>query len=349
MPVAAKIALISAQKGEEGRFAPSSSNVDWDKFRMFDAVARTGSFSKAAIQLGVQQTTVSRAIEQLEASIGVKLFDRSNSHQRSLTCAGERLYNDVNSAAEHLDRAMRRAHASAIETEGECKLLMSEGVATHWFVRYFLADFRARYPRVSLKLFTSNAYGKSQLPQFDIQIRFSPVGDNEVKTTRVGTFHFIFFASRDYVARHGMPHSIDDLTRHPMAEVISAPDQQGRWAMYTQGNEPVPNLLWSNSGSVVVEAVLAGLGIAQVPSYAFVTDDRLVPLIPGNDRPFGLYLNFSRDASEQPATRAMINYLRDHVFNKNKMPWFRDELEWPSEDWRAQFDGLIQRGNGDPR
>ena len=339
MPEVAKIALAHSRIGDEddALSVVTADKMDWDKFRVFAAVARTGSFTKAAIELGLQQSTVSKAIDQLETSIGSRLFDRTSAHQRSLTRAGELMNNEILSGALHFERAVGRARNATLAAEGECKLVMSEGVAAHWFVRHFLAEFQRRHPRVDVKLFTTNDYTKTLLPQFDMQLQFTPVADDNLMTVRLATFHFVFFASGDFVERHGMPRTVEDITQHPMAEVLQAPGHQRRWPTFTQGANPVRSAVASNSGSVVLEAVQASLCIAQIPSYAYITDKRLVPLVPGHDRAFGLYLNFTRDASEQPATRAMIDFLKNVVFNKISMPWFRDELEWPNEAWRERF------------
>src|SRR5580693_333173 len=89
----------------DGAEAPSSgSGLDWDEFRVFQAVAKFGSFTKAAIALGVQQPTVSRRIESLEAKIGAKLFDRSP-RGPELTYEGQRMLSDVNAAEIFLNRA----------------------------------------------------------------------------------------------------------------------------------------------------------------------------------------------------------------------------------------------------
>jgi len=339
MPEVAKIALAHSRIGDEddALSAVTADRMDWDKFRVFAAVARTGSFTKAASELGLQQSTVSKAIDQLETAIGSRLFDRTSAHQRSLTRAGELMNNEILSGALHFERAVGRARNAALSAEGECKLVMSEGMATHWFVRYFLGAFQRRHPGVDVKLFTTNDYTRTLLPQFDMQLQFTPVADDNLMTVRLGTFHFLFFASSDFIERHGMPSTIEDVTKCPMAEVLQAPGNQRRWPTFTQGANPVRSAIASNSGSVALEAVQASLCVAQIPSYAYITDKRLVPLVPGYFRSFGLYLNFSKDAKDQPATRVMIDYLKNVVFNKNAMPWFRDELEWPNEAWRGRF------------
>lgn len=337
MPEVAKIALAHSRIEDEDDAPLTANRMDWDKFRVFTAVARTGSFTKAALELGLQQSTVSKAIDQLETAIGSRLFDRTSAHQRSLTRAGELMNNEILSGALHFERGVGRARNAALSAEGECKLVMSEGIATHWFVRHFLGPFQRRHPGVDLKLFTTNDHTRNLLPQFDMQLQFMPVDDDNLMTVRLATFHFVFFASRDFVERQGMPKTFEDVMKCPLVEVLQAPGNERRWPTSTQDPNQAHGAIVSNSGSVALEAVQASLCVAQIPSYAYVTDKRLVPLVPGYVRSFGLYLNFSPDAKDHPATRVMIDYLKNVVFNKGAMPWFRDELEWPNEAWRERF------------
>lgn len=320
----------------------SPARVDWDKFRIFAAVARSGSFTRAASALGIRQPTVSRSIEQLESAIGAKLFSRG-SHGHYLTSEGRDILNDVQAAEMLLLRVISRVGEKRAGPEGDCKLLMSEGLATHWFARYFLTPFTVMYPNVQLRLSSDIDVTRTQIPPYDIQIQYAPPSDPSLMTTKVGTFHFLFFASKDYFSKHPMPKKFDDLQDHKLVDVSTSLTNKSRWSTYSESILPTPAAIFSNTGNIAAEAVLAGAAIGYMPSYAYVTDSRYVPLMRFKDVSCGIYVSFSRNGGERPSARAMIDYLKGTVFNKSEMPWFRDKFERPNPKWRAKFEQLMAR------
>ena len=118
---------------------------------VFEAAARTGSFTRAAQELNVQQPAVSAAIKQLEASLGLTLFTRAH-RSVTLTQAGERLYTDVSGA---FDRILHSARAlSARSRQAHVTLSASTAFAHYWMVPR-LAQFHAAHPGIDLRLQTS--------------------------------------------------------------------------------------------------------------------------------------------------------------------------------------------------
>ena len=318
------------------------TRVDWDKFRIFAEVARSGSFTRAALTLGIRQPTVSRSIEQLESAVGAKLVSRG-SYGHFLTSEGRDILNDVLAAEMMLSRAISRVGTKGTSPEGDCKLLMSEGLATHWFARYFLAPFTTLYPNIQLRLSSDADVSRAQIPPYDIQIQYAPPSDRTLITTKVASFHFMFFASKGYLAKHPTPKAFDELRNHRLVDVSTSLTSKSRWATYSEGASPTSAAIFSNTGNIAAEAVLAGAAIGYMPSYAYVTDARYVPLMRFKEVTCGVYVSFSRDGGESPSVRAVIDYLKSVVFNRTHMPWFRDEFERPNPKWRTRFDQLRDR------
>ena len=118
---------------------------------VFEAAARTGSFTRAADELNVQQPAVSASIKQLEQSLGTLLFARAH-RSVTLTHAGERLYNDVSGA---FDRIYRTAHMLA-ERRANAHVTLSASTAfAHYWMVPRLAEFHAAHPDIDLRLQTS--------------------------------------------------------------------------------------------------------------------------------------------------------------------------------------------------
>src|ERR1041385_5616515 len=189
--------------------AEGPHGIDWDDFRVFVEVVRTGSFNRAAVKLKMTQPTVSRRLQRLEESIGVRLFDRDRRGLR-LTLDGQRIYNDTCTAQTALMRAANQVAGAGRRVEGDCKIFMGEGVATYWMSR-FLGGFFTQHPNIELKLFGANDPTVDRRALFDLHVHYYEPSESEPIAIRLGTMHFIPFASRDYLRIHGTPQSIESL------------------------------------------------------------------------------------------------------------------------------------------
>jgi len=316
--------------------------LDWDDFRVFAAVAKEGNFHRAAKVLGVQQPTIGRRIQNLESRLGVKLIDR-NSRGMTLTYEGRRMADTAEAMAMMVSKAVSRAFIAEQEIEGECKLAMSDGVATGWFIPYFLGTFCARYPRVVLRLAAAPDADKIVIPPYDIQIRYAPAHDDELMTFRIATYHFTYFASRGYIEQFGLPKTADDLSSHRLVDVTAAlSSDTGLMAQYSNASALGRPYIYTNSGNIVFEAVAAGQAIGLLPTYTFLLAPDFVPVIPGYHFELGVFVYFTDAASKRPSTRGMIEFLRDVVFDKQHMPWFEDEYQEPADSWHGIFAELCR-------
>jgi DNA-binding transcriptional LysR family regulator len=154
---------------------PDLRSFDWDNFRVYIRVAREGSFTRAARQLKVTQAAVSRRMARLEKTLGVRLFDRGT-RGVNLTAEGGRLLNYANGAELMLARAVGSALESVRRVDGDCKIVMGDGLGSYW-VPPFFAPFFETNPSIDLKLFTSQDLGNNQTPPFDIQVHYThPLG-----------------------------------------------------------------------------------------------------------------------------------------------------------------------------
>ncbi len=318
----------------------AGADLDWDEFRIFAAVAKAGSFTRAASDLGVQQPTVSRRIESLESKLGTKLFDRGP-RGPVLTYEGTRIVNDVIAAGVLFERAARRAREAEKSVAGECKIIMTDGLASFWFVRNFLPLFVRQHPNIDLRLFTTTEQGKSHVPPFDIQLQFAPAGDQNLISAKLATYHFNFFASRSYIAENGAPSLVDDLTHHRLIDVGSSLTSPGHLMMYSVAERSTRPMLFTNSGALAAETVLSGSAIGFLPSCALLTSPEFVPVIPGFHFQTGVYVNYARETAERAPVRAMLDFLRRVVFDRRRMPWFDEEFNFPHEGWRTSFRQIL--------
>ena len=321
--------------------AGGSEDLNWDDFRVFLEVVQTGSFNRAAARLKMTQATVSRRLARLESRIGVRLFDRDRRGPR-LTFEGQRIYNDTNAAHFALTRAANQGAGTADRVEGDCKIFMGDGLASYWVTR-FLPAFFTRYPGIELKLFGAYDTAADKRAIFDLQIHYYEPSETEPIALRIGTLHFIPFASRSYLRMHGMPRGVRDLQRHRLLDLAVYLADMGSWAAWTREDGTKRTALFTNLSACLAEAVRHGAGIALLPTYSALVDPAFVPLDIGLHFQAPIFVSYHRDAPKNWAVRTTIDFLRHTVFDRKNMPWFREGFEMPSDEWTSGLKTMIDR------
>jgi DNA-binding transcriptional LysR family regulator len=306
---------------------------DWDDMRVFDAVAKTGSLRRAADWLRIQAPTISRRIEALERALGIRLFERTP-RGLVLTPLGKRAAIGADSMQMLMEDTASRLQ-SARDVDGEVRMLMSDGPANRWFIPFFLEAFIQKNPRIAIRLCTSSDTHDTVVPAFDIQLQYTPIAQDGVKSVRIAKLHFLFLATSEYIAKFGMPESREELADHRYCDITATlQSEHGFWSTYSNVEKPGRASLISNSGLVVANAVRSGVMIGLLPSYLYLADSNLVPILPSIHYELGIHLNFSAVATERQEVRSLIDFLKDAVFDKRN-PWFGDEFQTPVPAWRG--------------
>lgn len=317
--------------------------VDWDDFRVFLEVVRHGSFNRAALKLKMTQPTVSRRLVRLERAIGVRLFDRDRRGPR-LTYEGQRIYNDATAAQVALTRAANQATNAANRVDGDCKLFMGDGIASYWMTR-FIAPFFNRYPNIELKMFGAHDSSADKREIFDLHVHYHEPADADPIAVRVATMHFIPFGSRDYLHQHGVPNGVEDLGRHRLLDLAIYLADMGSWASWSREDAATRTVLFTNLSACLAEAVRHGAGIALLPTYATLVDDAFVPLDIGVRFQAPIFISYQRDAAKKWPVRATLDFLRNNVFDRKEMPWFRETYVPPSPDWKQRCATVVARAS----
>jgi molybdate transport repressor ModE-like protein len=311
---------------------------DWDDFRLLLAVGQAGSITRAAAMLSLTQPTVSRRIERLEATMNLRLIDRSHSGA-VLTAEGQRIVEELNVAHDAIRRAMQSSAGSRLD---DVKLLMTDGLATYWMPR-FLPAFLERSPEVELRVYTTTESGLEQRAHFDLSIRYIQPTDPNLITTKLGTLHFIPYASPAYIARHGLPSTAPELARHRLLDYILYLIDKGTWmtrlpAILGEGRAQ----LFTNSSAALCESVRSGAGIALLPTYVSVFEKSLVPLELGLRFETPFWLCYQQDAFARQSVRLAVGFLKC-IFNRRTMPWFAERYMSPIEFPDMDPAGVMQR------
>jgi DNA-binding transcriptional LysR family regulator len=316
-------------------------SLDWDDFRVFTAVAREGSYTRAASELRLTQSAVSRRIARLELALGARLFDRS-ARGAELTGEGVRLLNHAKGAELMLARAVGSVRESVERIDGECKLIMGDGLGSYWMPQ-FLTALLERNPAIRLRLFTGQDLGNNQTPPFDVQIHYThPMEDSRV-AIRVATLHFMLFASAEYVLNFGVPKNLQDLRHHRVTDSTFRLTEKGSLASWAGLDHDA--VLATNSSVVLCEAIRRGSVIGLLPTYLPVVEPGLIPILPDMHFHAPLFVCFGRETGMKPAVRATIDFLKEFVFDRQRMPWFFDHFVAPQKEWSRIYDSCLENAS----
>lgn len=324
--------------GHPNSDGPNLNDVDWEDFRIFLAAVRSGGFAKAAADLSIGQATISRRIERMERLFGVRLFERTPSGSKPSSEAS-RIIDLLRSAEESIQRAVDRIGSSNRRLAGEVRIIVTEGLAAYWFAP-FLAAFRRAHPDVSLRVTAESNVAFDRGEAFDVQVQFFEPFDQSRIAIRLGTLQFVPMASRDYLAEYGYPRALHELDGHQLFDHTAYLLDKGSWASWLDNRSDLQmGSLISNSTPLLAELVRQGQGIAILPTYAPLIDDRLIPLSLGVEFLTPFWMSYRRENAEQPHVRAMVDLIKRAV-DRRRMPWFSDNFVFPTPDrletWRRE-------------
>ena len=192
-----------------------------DLIRAFHEVAGRGSFSEAAKRLGISKGTASKYISELESRFGVRLLNRST-RALSLTDAGELLLSRTAPVLEMVDLTQAELAERASTPRGRLRVGVPYGMAAGELPE-LLSEFMGFYPEVTLSLHLSNDIQMVE-SGVDVQLRFGPIGNENLIVRRLLLMPMIVCAAPDYWKRRGIPKHPDELKMHD-ALTVSKPGE----------------------------------------------------------------------------------------------------------------------------
>jgi len=279
----------------------------WDDIRFFLAIQRTGSLSAAAGPLQVTQPTCGRRLAALEASLGVRLFDRTPEGLRA-TAAGAALVDAATAMEQNAYELALRASMTDRDLEGLVRIGATELFASTFLVGA-LAQLRERYPGIRAELVLSNREADLFRREADIAIRFRPHGvrptPDALVAQKLGDEPHALFATDAYLQRSGMPKDPGDLAGHDVV-VYSDRHPASEWCANAYRNATV--VLSAASMQVIAAAMGAGLGLGVIPYRAARLYPQLRPVSPVIARGTG-WLVVHPDLRQIPRVRVVIDAL----------------------------------------
>ena len=231
----------------------------WDGIEEFVAVARAGSFTAGARDFGASTTHMSRAIARLEARVDAQLFIRTT-RVLHLTDTGRIFLDQCQRLVDDREEAIAGIGATG-EPRGSLRITCSYALGEK-FVAPLVREFAQEHPALSVTIDLDNDVVDIVNRGYDLAVRTGHLEDSRLIATRVGQRELITLASRDYLSLRGRPAEISDLNAHDCLLGSSSQWHFRRDQTYR------PHGKWKcNSGTAVMEACLAGMGICQLPAF----------------------------------------------------------------------------------
>ena len=243
--------------------------MDWDKLRVFHAVAEAGSFTHAGDTLSLSQSAVSRQISALEEALQVPLFHR---HARGLilTEQGERLNRTVREVFAKLAMTEALLTESREKPTGRLKVTTTNGFGAQWLAPR-LQGFLEAYPEVSVVLILDDNDLDLAMRQADVAIRMHLPRQPDLVQRHLLTMNYYVCASPAYLKQHGTPRRPEDLDEHRLVLFGDyhppVPDINWLATMGRPAESPRPAVLEVNSLYAMMQAIQSGLGIGALPDY----------------------------------------------------------------------------------
>ena len=241
--------------------------VDWDKLRIFHAVADAGSLTHAGDVLHLSQSAVSRQIRGLEESLGTTLFHR---HARGLilTEQGELLFDATRNISSKLDTTTARIRDSEDNVFGELRVTTTTGFGTLWLVPR-LPRFYAKYPDLKIDLMLEERVLDLPMREADLAIRMKEPSQSDLIRRRLLDIRMRLYATPEYLESAGIPERLPDIAAHRVICQHPTTPQVTAGAMLSQtllAQNPRSTLM-VNTYFGVLQAVQAHLGIGVLPDY----------------------------------------------------------------------------------
>ena len=281
-----------------------------DSVAVFAEVAERGSFAQAARHLNLSPASVTRAVAELEARLGVRLLNRTT-RAVSLTETGQRFLAGARRVLADLAEIEQAAAGQGQAPRGELRVTAPiEFGRRH--VLPLVTDFLTQFPEVSVRLALIDRPVDLIEEGLDVAIRIGVLADSSAIATRVGALRRIAVASPAYIKRHGRPKRPDDLAAHNVIAFVGIEGAE-RWRFGAGIEAPIKPRLIVNTAEAAIDAAVSGFGITRVLSYQAVdalADKTLVRLLLDYERAeVPIHILYPDGRHPPPKLRAFLDAL----------------------------------------
>ena len=262
--------------------------MDWDKLKIFYAVAEAGSFTRATINLNLSQSAISRQIQSLEEDLKVQLFER---HARGLTLTenGEYVFKTAREVISKLKDVETSLSDQKNKPTGKLTITTVRSFGTHWLTPR-IQEFMQLNPNIEVELIFDDKELDLSTRQADIGIFMRrPKQLNYIQSKLVDINYYIY-GSTKYLEKYGIPKTINDLNKHrfiSFGKGAPSPVFNPDWALKlgVKDNKKRKSIMKVNSVMGLLLAVESGVGLAALPEYLVSSSTNVIKVLPNSAGP----------------------------------------------------------------
>ncbi|MGV6840183.1 MAG: LysR family transcriptional regulator [Planktomarina sp.] len=293
--------------------------MDWDKLRIFHAVADVGSLTHAGDTLHLSQSAVSRQIRALEESLNTTLFHR---HARGLilTEQGELLFEATRRIAKRLEATAARIRDSEEEVFGDLRVTTAIGFGSLWLAPR-LPHLYEQYPQIKVDLILKERVLDLPMREADVAIRMKEPSQADLVRKKLMSVRMRLYATEKYLATHRAIATLPDLAghrlicHHPDAPQVTAGAKMVRELL----TYDIESTLTVNNYFGVLQAVIHDLGIGLLPDY--VTTDfpglvRVLPQVDSSEVP--VFLAYPEELRQSKRVSAFRDFVEEEIIAKRR-------------------------------
>jgi DNA-binding transcriptional LysR family regulator len=293
--------------------------MDWDKLRIFHAVADAGSLTHAGDKLNLSQSAVSRQIRGLEEQLNTNLFHR---HARGLilTEQGELLFDATAAMSKRLDAASARIRDSEEEVFGELRVTTTTGFGTLWLAPR-LPKLYEKYPDLKVDLMLEERVLDLPMREADVAIRMKEPSQADLIRKKLMMIRMCLYATPAYLAANGTPKRMEDMADHRLICQNTNSNQVGAGLNLVQQlmMHDVRSLLTVNNYFGVLQGGVNDLGIGVLPDYLVQDFPDLVQVMPDTESAdVPVFLAYPEELRQSKRVAAFKDFVQDEIITYRK-------------------------------
>ena len=262
--------------------------MDWDKLKIFHAVAEAGSFTNATTILNISQSAISRQIQSLEQDLKVQLFER---HARGLTLTenGEYVYKTAHEVIIKLKEVETSLGDQKNKPSGKLTITTVRSFGTHWLTPR-IQEFMNLNPEIEIELIFDDKELDLSTRQADIGIFMRRPKQLNYIQRKLVDINYHIYGSTKYLEKYGIPKTTNDLNNHrfiSFGKGAPSPVFNPDWALKlgNKDNKKRKPIMKVNSVMGLLLAVESGVGLAALPDYLVSQSQNVIKVLPKSEGP----------------------------------------------------------------
>ena len=290
--------------------------MDWDKLKIFHAVAQAGSFTEASGTLNLSQSAISRQIQSLEQTLKTSLFER---HARglSLTEDGETLFKTANEVIIHLKDVETSLMEKKDKPSGKLIVTTVVGFGSIWLTPR-VKEFMDKYPEMEVEVIVTDKELDLSTREADVAIWMRQPTQLSYIQKKLIDINYHIYGSPKYLQENGYPNTVKDLDKHKFivyGKGTPSPLSQTDWILKVGKKDAAKrkSVMRVNNIYSLLLAVESGVGLAALPDYMVQEKSTLVKVLPNVDGP-KYEAHFVYPQSLKNVAR--VKSFRDFIFDK---------------------------------